>query len=664
MSVADVATIKAGLNCGKSHCSCGGNGNTHCPAHPDASPSLSVRAGDKVPGIVTCHGGCTSEAVIEALKDQGLWPQAAEPGRRNGRMQGKAKRYAGHSAIDGHHVGDHVRLDRPDGKVMWWEQPDGTKKLPEGVGTPDLELYGVRELPSDGSVVVCEGEKGRDALKARGIVAVGTMTGAAATPCDDALRPLLGRAVALWPDADTAGQKHMQAIADRLIVLGHQDARRIDWPDAPPKGDAADFTGADDELQALIAAAVPFELSPTVDLAALLDDVVTTLGRYVVLTASQKDAIALWTAHTHTLAAADSTPYLHITGPVKRCGKTRLLEVEEGLVARPWLTGRVSPAALVRKIDDVSPTLLLDESDAAFNGDRDYAEVLRGVLNSGHRRGGCVSVCVGQGSNYVVTDFSAFCAKAIAGIGKLPDTVADRSIPITMRRKAKGERVERFRYRLVRAVTDPIRAQFETWALTATAPLTASEPALPPELNDRASDGWEPLLAIADAAGGTWPKRARSAAMELSAGVEAEDESHGIRLLSDVRDVFGEFGAGEYIVASTMLVGLLKAIGEAPWSDWNRGRGLDERSLATLLRPFEIKPSKKRDSPTTTVRGYETADFRDAWARYLPPLPPSGEESEQAERPEQAADSDSKDVPEERASEAEHDANDAEQDEA
>ena len=90
------------------------------------------------------------------------------------------------------------------------------------------------------------------------------------------------------------------------------------------------------------------------------------------------------------------------------------------------------------------PTLLLDESDAAFKGEKEYAEALRGLLNTGHRRGGKSTVCVGQGAELSYKDFSTYCAKAIAGIGKLPDTVADRSLPIRLERRAPGEQAERF----------------------------------------------------------------------------------------------------------------------------------------------------------------------------------------------------------------------------
>ncbi len=91
---------------------------------------------------------------------------------------------------------------------------------------------------------------------------------------------------------------------------------------------------------------------PDEDGAILLDEVMLFVRRFVVLSNEQLIAIALWVGHTHAMEAADATPYLNVTSAEKRSGKTRLLEVLELLVARPWRTGRTSAAALVRKIDD------------------------------------------------------------------------------------------------------------------------------------------------------------------------------------------------------------------------------------------------------------------------------------------------------------------------
>src|SRR5262249_24926389 len=148
------------------------------------------------------------------------------------------------------------------------------------------------------------------------------------------------------------------------------------------------------------------QLDPIEDTVGLLDRLVRLVRRFVVMTPAQAIAWALWVVHTHAIEVADQTPYLAITSAEKQSGKTRLLEVSELVVARPWLTGRVSAAALVRKVDKTRPTLLLDESDAAFNGEKEYAEAFRGLLNTGHRRSGKSTVCVGQGVAIDYRDFS------------------------------------------------------------------------------------------------------------------------------------------------------------------------------------------------------------------------------------------------------------------
>ncbi len=360
-----------------------------------------------------------------------------------------------------------------------------------------------------------------------------------------------------------------------------------------------------------------------VDLAPLLEYVRAFVRRHVVLNESQADAITLWVAHTWALEAADSTPYLSITSAEKRSGKTRLLEVLELLVARPWLTGRVTPAVLYRKIDAECSTLLLDESDAAFKGDKDYAQALRGVLNTGHRRGGNTSTCVGQGTNISYRDFSTFSPKAIAGIGRLPDTVADRSIAIVLKRRAPNESVQRFRRREAVAFTAPMQEMLAHWSVDAVNSLKDARPAIP-TLDDRAADGWEPLLAIADAAGGEWTNRARKAALALSVGDGRDDDSNGVRLLSDIRAIIEERGTDR--LSSGALAEALVGMEEAPWGDL-RGKSLDARGLARRLRPFGIRPRQVRFEEKT-LKGYTSEDFADAWARYTPRITETTETSE------------------------------------
>lgn len=351
-----------------------------------------------------------------------------------------------------------------------------------------------------------------------------------------------------------------------------------------------------------------------VDGAALLDEVCEHVRRFVNLTVVQALIVSLWVVHTYVIAAAEATPYLAVTSPEKRSGKSRLLEVLASLVANVWFTGGVSAAALYRKIDRDSPTLLLDEIDAALKGDKEYAEVLRGILNTGHRRGGTHDCCVKDDGNITIKAFSTFCPKTIAGIGKLPDTVADRSIQLRMKRKTRSEKVERWRLRNVKTETDKLRERLEAWGCQNIEKLRDARPELPEKLSDRQQDGAEPLLAIADLARGKWPEAARAALVSLCGGAQAADDSIGAQLLSDIRQIFKTKDTDR--LPSAELATALAEIETSPWGEWKNGKPITFSGVASLLKAFGISPHNIRVE-SSVLRGYETNDFGDAWARYL-----------------------------------------------
>jgi Protein of unknown function (DUF3631) len=334
------------------------------------------------------------------------------------------------------------------------------------------------------------------------------------------------------------------------------------------------------------------------------------LARYVVFpSAEAADAVALWIAATHGVQAWHCAPRLDITSPVKRCGKSRLLDIIEATCHDPLITANISAAALVRSLGDDPPTLLLDEADTVFGPKAaDNHEDLRGILNAGHSRN----------RPYIRWDVAArraekcptFSMAALAGIGDLPDTITDRAVIVAMRRRAPGESIDRYRDRRDGEPLKRLGAQLGTWARAHVDELREAEPVMPVE--DRAADTWEPLFAIADLAGGDWPKRATAAALALTAGDEA-DTSLGARLLADLRDVFGDADAmhGEAILEA------LRGIAEAPWADYY-GKSLNHRQLAKLLKPYGIASVQvKLDGDNR--KGYRREHLVDTWTRYLPP---------------------------------------------
>lgn len=348
----------------------------------------------------------------------------------------------------------------------------------------------------------------------------------------------------------------------------------------------------------------------------LLDELHGQLVRYVVLPSpAAADAVVLWIAATHAQPAWEHASRLVPKSPLRRCGKTRLLEVLGELVHKAMPTTNISVAALVRSIDESDPpTLILDEADAIFakrRGERsEGAEDLRGILNAGHSRGW----------PYIRWDMTTraavrcptFAMAAVAAIGDLPDTIEDRAVVINMQRRAPGQHVAQFRRRRALPVLNELRERLRAWILTRTPGLAEAVPDVPVE--DRAADVWEPLIAVAAAAGSDWPDRARRACLELTAAsADPEDGTAAERLLGDLREVFED----QARLPSAQVIEALTAIEDAPWGDWY-GHPLRARDLARLLRPYGIKPRTFRVG-NSTPKGYERRDFEEPWARYTRP---------------------------------------------
>jgi Protein of unknown function (DUF3631) len=173
--------------------------------------------------------------------------------------------------------------------------------------------------------------------------------------------------------------------------------------------------------------------------------------------------------------------------------------------------------------------------------------------------------------------------------------------------------------------------RLERWAIKAAGVVTW--PDMPAGVQDRAADVWEPLIAVADAAGGAWPSRARAAAVALVAAAKEDVPSLGVRLLADLRVIFDKRDA----MRTTDILSALHALEEAPWSDL-KGKPLNPRGLATRLRQYGITRKKVRFGSETTW-GYARADLVDAWTRYLSPAPPeSGTSGTEAPEPKAGAD--------------------------
>lgn len=356
--------------------------------------------------------------------------------------------------------------------------------------------------------------------------------------------------------------------------------------------------------------------APALDGAEVLDQAHEILLKYCALPSIEAGhAVILWCAASHALPSLPAASRLAITSAVKRSGKTRLLDIVEGLVHDPLATMNASSAAVYRSLAaDHPPTLIIDEADTIFGSKRvaENNEDLRALVNSGFQRGKDALRCVGP--QQVPTMFPTFSMTALAGIGRLPDTISDRAINVRMKRRKEGEQVAPFRERRDRPALDQVRGQLAEWlgGDLVRARLDKAEPSNL-GLEDRAADVFEPLAMIADEAGGHWPDRARAAGKKMTSdAADDDDESDAIRLLHDLRGVF-DLVKSEH-VPTEVIVQNLRQLEEAPWSDMD----LTGHRLGALLREVGIKSVRDKSG---TKRGYRRTAFTDAWQRYPQPEP-------------------------------------------
>jgi antitoxin (DNA-binding transcriptional repressor) of toxin-antitoxin stability system len=628
-----------------------GGRNWTCPSHEDSNPSLSLTEGRDGRVLLRCHAGCEFEAIVAAIglqvadlqpADAAEWTPFGEPVATYPYVDQRGKLLFG--------------VCRFEPKTFRQWKPDESKRGGKAWSVRGVTLvpYRLPELlaaVADGRTLhVVEGEKDVAAIVAAGGEATTFAMGAGKWRPGYA-KWFEGADVVVVADDDEPGRRHAATVAKALagvaatvaivkaaegkdaadhLAAGHGlDQFAPLWVEG--HGEATDIIEGTAEATGVVEsgaslAAIPVALEAGAD---LLADAERFLRRYIVFASTaQAVAATLFAAHTHAFEAAEVTPYLHVTSAERRSGKSLLLDLFELLARKPLLSANTTVAALFRSIGDPAPTILFDEVQETFarGADADQRE-LRAVLNAGYRLGGNVRRCVGEGAAMVPADFPVFCPKVLAGTGTLPDMLADRCIPIRLKRKARDATVQRFKRRGAGADADHLRRRLAGWAATALPTLTAARPELPEALNHRQQDIWEPLLAIADAAGGDWPKRARDAAIELH-GAAVADESVGVLLLGHVRERFdtppGDPAPGPVDRVTTEA--LLRALvdrDDGPWGDW-WGDAVEAAKLkgpavrlAKLLKPYEIKPKLLRFE-SGPERGYERAAFTEAWAIYCP----------------------------------------------
>jgi DNA polymerase III delta prime subunit len=330
---------------------------------------------------------------------------------------------------------------------------------------------------------------------------------------------------------------------------------------------------------------------------ALLDDIENFITQFVVVKPESIRAMALFVLHTHAHDAASHSPLLWLSSAEKRCGKSTTLKPLGRLVPNPILTSNMSVPGMLRAIESIRPTFLIDEMEHALKA----TSGLHGILNLGHSPDG---VMVRADATY-----STWAPKVLALIGELPDTLEDRSIRIALRRRLPSEKVERFGP-VHEKIAVTLRKRCETWINAATLKaLRDADPALPVSLDDRAQDNWRPLIAIADHAGGGWAEKARQAAEAISSRETISEPSPGLLILEAARNWFD--GKSDDHIPSVVLGDLARQVGAVKGTP--RSRMI---RVARILSRLDISRDTFR-AGAATEKGYHRTDLENAFERYL-----------------------------------------------
>ncbi len=624
----------------------------HCPAHPDRNPSLDIKISETGKILLHCFAGCAYEAIIATLDQQGTAPpkSAGDPNHENRKVVATYN----YQDAKGKTL---YRIIRLEPKAFRVETPDESGKWRVGLHGVETVPYNLQEAanPQNQTIIICEGEQDCNEAARLGFVATCNPFGAGKWRPEYS-QHLKGKKVYIVPDNDEVGRKHADQVArsvclfaDEIFILTlNSDVKDLtEWvalgdPESAAeslrelmrtalKYPAAKIQGAEPmrSPKTIKGEGVPIGTSTftypkpefnevalaaqEIEIAFIVNEIADYLRSHVIITQAQALVIAVWTVHTYTYQESRVTPYLQITSPERESGKSLLLELLEVFVMAPWLTDKVTAAVLVRTIDETHPTVLLDEVDTTFSkSDPEYAAVIRNVLNSGWRRGGRVSMCVGK--HHELKNFSTFCPKALAGIKHLPDTVASRSIPIAMKRKKIDQTVFPFQAELEMPKMSQMRTNLAYWASQNIVNIAEVAPRRLEGLSDRQNDACEPLLGIAAVGGVELSGRLECALVEILSRGRVYSESIGELLLKDIRNIFLE--SQESRLASQEIVTELAGMEMSPWATFSRGKRLEVSGLARLLKPFGIFPRQKFGN----ARGYQIDDFNDAFERYLKPV--------------------------------------------
>jgi hypothetical protein len=549
----------------------------------------------------------------------------------------------------------HVPFEDADGRVRKYETP---YRVTNTIDTHPALFQRISDLYRGGTLMVTEGTKKADALVSQGFCAI-SINGCwgwrgrndkgglvALTQWNDVA--IAENRVLLIPDSDYATNRDVRKGWDecrRYLASKRAEEVEILVPPAGPDGEKrgvddylaegktfADLRKAQDSLDGNSPLdgkdepeLTPEQLAEIVgDPREMMDALVAFYAKHLFASPWVHDLMAVWALHTHAIDAFATTAYLNYLSEEPDSGKSRALELLQMTCHEALTTMNVSDAALFRAIEQLKPTLLLDEMDGML-GDKNEKRMLVSMLNAGYRiGGGAVVLRIGGANRDELERFSAFCPKAFAGLEDiLPPALHSRCLHVTMVPRLANEAGGDFIFEDELPRADALRKRLAAWGKLNAEELRGKRPAPVNGLRNRTWEVSRPLVSVALVLGGEWHERISEA---LSNVTSDKKTSWGVKLLEDCRTVFlahTELTGTKEIAKSQMVHGL-KELPDSPWESWE----YDSNKLSRKLTKYGV-PSDTRIGPEDArKRGWKLEDFEEAWLRHLPPLDTSKREND------------------------------------
>jgi hypothetical protein len=333
------------------------------------------------------------------------------------------------------------------------------------------------------------------------------------------------------------------------------------------------------------------------------------------------DLIILWCAGCHMTDQEMrllfmSYPRLFVGTKGPGAGKSTLLRLlagpingqSDGLAPRGEWTSDPSAPSLRALLHGQRAAIFLDQADTK-QGNGDFPAETKTILLQGYMKGATVTrggnTNTGKVNRYRV-DGPICMAGLWDAFLSMPnmDDVRSRTLMLLCGKRRPTHKLERLDWRDDAPTLQGHHDALAAWAETVKHEVAAARPSME-GFDDRERDITEPLIAVADAAGGDWPERARNAVRVVCRGATDEMTKPEPRNPFEVlmRDLGLVWAPEEDRLPTREIVERLR---ELPNSAWSRFRTPQDagRELVKILRPEGVEPSTFRMPQSDPVKGY------------------------------------------------------------